>query len=164
MVEVVSDGERRLPPSLRDAVEGFRLEPGSNANAYDWYRRQAQRSGRVSFGYAMQISPHRIDVRAAKIRGAWMVRSADFKDAMAEHRAAMAERRAFTQDYRDHVLHGRPGDTLFTELGGYHLYADFHRGFSAFAKPWKDSGEWWTCNHCSGFFNDLKGSLPTLAN
>lgn len=42
---------------LRTAVARFRLEPGAPGNAYDWYRRTAQRGESLTFGDHRQLVP-----------------------------------------------------------------------------------------------------------
>jgi hypothetical protein len=64
----------RIP--LSEAIERYQREPGAAGNAYDWYRRSAQRDNQVS------IHGHRIPV--VKVGRQWMVEKADL-DASGRH-------------------------------------------------------------------------------
>ena len=100
----MNDQSEGLTLTLREAVERFRQERGSYSNAYDWYRRLAQRAGRAPIGVA--------DVRATKVGGTWMMNIVDFEAAIAEHRAVWDEMRKITEDFHNHVLHGGPDAVL----------------------------------------------------
>jgi hypothetical protein len=69
--------------SLRAAVEMFQQEPGAEQNAYDWYRRSANRCGSVSLG-GTEIPVHK--------RGrAWVIDEACLEKAIANHRSERAQ-------------------------------------------------------------------------
>jgi hypothetical protein len=135
--------------SLKEAVDQFRREPRAWSNAYDWYRRDAQRRGRVHLGRRRQLSPTAVgDLRVTKIAGKWTADAAEFNAIIEEHRAAVAELQQLTRDYDNHILHGATGSTIWTEFGGYVRARDFHRTWNTSIRPWKDYGDWWTCSHC----------------
>jgi hypothetical protein len=64
-----------------------------------------------------------------------MVDAAEFRSAIDEHRAALAERYRLTRDYRNHVLYGELGTTIYTDFGGYRVYEDFHRSWNSSVPP-----------------------------
>lgn len=124
---------------LSDAVERFRQEQGAYSNAYDWYRRDAQRTGSVHIGG--------VNIPAHKLGGAWHVAEEDLAAALDSHRKAMARRSTITQDYRNHVLHGQPGDTVEMDWGYYRIAKGFHCVSSKYDHPPADSGTWY-CTPC----------------
>jgi hypothetical protein len=104
--------------TLADAVDRYRREQGSASNAYEWYRKQAQRDGRVSLGG--------FTVSAVKVGRQWMVDAAEVERAIDAHRDRVAEQHHATDDYKAHVLRGSDGSTIQTDWGGYRISGDFH--------------------------------------
>ena len=140
-------GDRDLP--LRDAVARFRLEDRSWTNSYDWWRRNAQRGGRVDFGTPRQLAAAgSTEVRARKSAGKWMVDRADFDAALTEHRAANAELAQITRDYELRRLVVGPGKQVHTTWGGYRVLKDFHVTQKSAIPPWDGYAESWVCNQC----------------
>lgn len=134
---------------LKVAYERFRAEPGAASNAYDWYRRDAMRSGVVNFGTRRQFTPGgRAGIPASKVGGQWMVDETDFEAAIAEHRAARAELEQITADFNNRILHGEPRATVSTLFGSYTRYVDFHSTCDSHHRPWKESGVAWYCSRC----------------
>ncbi len=79
-----------------------------------------------------------------------MVDAVEFRRAVEEHHAALAEREQLTVDYRNHVLHGEPGTTVYTAFGGCRVYGDFHQSWNSSVTRWKGGAEWWICSRCWG--------------
>lgn len=108
--------------SLRDAVDRFRTERGASANAYDWWRRSAQRSGRVSFGQPRQlIAGGSTDVPVYKVGNRWIVDAGAFAAAIVEHRAGHAELRYIADAYEQRRLLVPPGRRVNTSWGHYRV-------------------------------------------
>jgi hypothetical protein len=134
---------------LRDAVERFRRERGSYGNAYEWYRKQAQRSGRVWMGEQRQlVSKGDTEIRAVKVGRTWMVNPIELEARLTEHRLEQAERQQITDDFEAHVLYGESGTVIRTSFGSYTVGRDFHTVHYDSFKPWKDAYAHWTCNGC----------------
>lgn len=125
---------------LSDAVDLYQREEDAPANVYDWYRKGAQQRGSVSIG--------RMNVPASKVSGAWFVDEGDFKDAIGAHRDRIAERKATTIDYGNHILRGSSGDWVDTDWGRYQVRNRFHLSRDRRVPPWKGSGEHWVCSSC----------------
>jgi hypothetical protein len=139
------------PPtlSLRDAVERFKSERGSWANAYEWYRKSAQRSGRVSFGNTRQlVKDTTAEVSVLKASNQWVVDEQAFEAALAEHRAALAETLAIDQAWHEHRLLVGPGQSVRTSWGGYRVAKDFHVSWSTGARQYGGGYESWYCSKC----------------
>jgi hypothetical protein len=67
---------------LKDAIERYRGEPGAVANAYGWYRKDAQRFGKVSLGGSW--------VPVRKEGGTWIIEPVELDDAMTAHRKGVS--------------------------------------------------------------------------
>jgi hypothetical protein len=135
--------------SLRDAVERFRGEPGSWPNAYEWYRKGAQRSGKVSFGNTRQLVKDRTTgVSVSRAGNRWVVDAAAFEAALAEHRAALAETLAIDQAWKDQRLVVGPGESVRTSWGGYRVAEHFHVSWLAGARQYGGGYESWFCSRC----------------
>jgi len=124
---------------LSEAVERYRQEESAVSNSYDWYRRQAQRSGEVSIGGET--------IPARKQAGAWFVSEDDLARCLVTHRRRIAERKAATIDYGNHVLRGGRGVTVETDWGRYTVRGDFHEAIADYIHPLKGNTEW-RCNRC----------------
>lgn len=125
---------------LSDAVDRYQREEDAPANRYDWYRRAAQRSGSVSIDM--------VHIPASKISGAWFVDENNFEHAIRAHRDRVAERKAATIDYNNHVMRGNLGDWIDTDWGRYQVRDQFHLAWNRNALPWKSTGESWRCSSC----------------
>jgi hypothetical protein len=126
--------------TLRDAVQRYQQEPGSWSNAYDWYRRSAQRGGTVSLGPG--------EVPTTKIGNKWYVSRADLSEALAAHRADIALLKLRTEDFHQNILHGIDGDTIYTEFGGYRRQGPFHFVWSTYERKTGRSDGAWYCSTC----------------
>jgi hypothetical protein len=124
---------------LSEAVARFRREEGAYSNAYDWYRRSAQRYGNAYIGG--------MDVPVHKERGAWYVNEEDLNRALAHHQRAVANRKAVTMDYDRHVLHGHPGVRVEMDWGYYQVADGFHCVSPKYEHPPVGSGTWY-CTPC----------------
>jgi hypothetical protein len=124
---------------LSEAVARFRQEEGAYSNAYEWYRRSAQRYGTARIGG--------VGVAVRKDRGAWYVSEADLERALASHQEAVARRQLITADYGRHVLHGRPGQTVEMDWGYYAVARGFHWVSSKYEPPPAGPGTWY-CTPC----------------
>ena len=133
--------------SLQDAVRRFQREPGSWGNSYNWFRAEAQRSGRVSLGLQPQFEAATIDVPVMKVKGRWTVDAGELEEALKVHRRALGERHQITQDLAQHVLHGEPGSRLSTDFGGYERHVDFHRVWDSVPLS-ERGGDSWICSRC----------------
>ena len=126
--------------SLRDAIARWQREERAPANAYEWYRRDAHRSGMVSIGET--------SIRATKAGGSWLVDEADLDRALVAHRERRAEVRRVTADYKAGVLHGHDGEMLETEWGGYRRRDPFHFAWSDYEVGRRRSDGTWYCSRC----------------
>lgn len=125
---------------LKDAVELFRKERGAPFNSYQWYRRAASRDGTVYFG--------RVVIPASKERGVWTIKDDDFVRAVASHRLELEKLRQMTEDLRMGIIHGKDGDTILIEGGGYQIRGGFRFQWSTYERVRKKSDGTWYCNSC----------------
>ena len=130
-------GNREIP--LQEAVQIFKAEKGAPINSYDWYRKDAQRFGRVFIGGELPV--HRVGRR-------WFVWSIDLEAAIGAHRARLKHRTEITDDYRRGVLHGKKGETIHTDFGGYHVWEPFHFVWNDYEVGRHKSDGSWLCNRC----------------
>jgi hypothetical protein len=126
--------------TLAQAVERYRSEPGASSNAYEWYRKQAHRDGRIPLGD--------VDVAAVKVGNQWTVAVTDVDDAIAAHRNRMVEQHRATADYEAHILHGHSGSRVSTDWGGYTISGDFHFAWNSYLVGTYQSDGAWYCNIC----------------
>jgi hypothetical protein len=126
--------------TLAAAVERYRNEPGAFSNAYEWYRKQAQRDGQVSLGGT--------SVATVKVRNQWMVDVVDVELALAAHRDRVARQHQVTADYEAHILHGDDRSTTATDWGGYRIRGAFHSAWNSYEVYRKKSDGSWFCNTC----------------
>jgi len=126
---------------LMDAVEVYRRGSGASQNAYDWYRQSAKRHGNVLFG--------RTTVSAFKKHGIWHVDGSEFQEALRLNRERLAETGRITEDHRKGIIHGRDGDRIETEWGGYQIRGPFRFEWSNYEAIRKKSGGRWICNACN---------------
>jgi hypothetical protein len=126
--------------SLREAVSKYQAESGAPGNAYDWYRRSAQRYGSVSIGPG--------EIATQKIKNAWHVSRADLAVAIEAHRETRALLQQRTTDFEANILHGIDGDTIYTEFGGYRRHGQFHFVWSNYDIGTKRSNGSWYCSTC----------------
>jgi len=126
--------------SLRDAIERWQREERAPANAYEWYRRDAHRSGTVWIGGT--------SIPSTKAGGTWIVDETDLDRAVAAHRERRAHVRRITDDYALGVLHGQDGGMLETDWGGYHRRDAFHFAWSDADIARRHGDGTWFCSRC----------------
>jgi hypothetical protein len=123
--------------SLRAAVDAFQQEPGAEQNAYDWYRRSANRCGSASLG-GTEVPVHK--------RGrAWVIDEAYLDRAIANLRFKRAQMLDNTEAYGRGILRGLPGDHIRTIWGGYIVKEHFHQTYRFYEDQRVRT---WICNSC----------------
>jgi hypothetical protein len=127
---------------LPEALERYRREEDAYTNSYEWYRRDAHRSGSVSVDG--------VHIPARKIGRAWSVDEDELARAIDAHRQRIAARKEATIDYSNHVLRGRGGDSIETDWGWYEIRGAFHLASyrSRRPPPFGGGDECWFCNSC----------------
>ncbi len=135
---MVSGDKDRI--SLREAVSIYQAECGAPENAYDWYRKTAQRHGCVSIGPG--------ELAAEKHENTWFVSRTDLMAAIAAHREDQALLEQRTRDFEANLLHCIDGDTIYTEFGGYRRHGQFHFVWSTHDIGTKRSNGSWYCSVC----------------
>jgi hypothetical protein len=125
----------RIP--LSEAVERYKREPGAYSNAYEWYRRSAQRGN--------EISIHGHAIPAVKVGSRWTVDEAELNTALIAMRDERALRAQRSTDYGQRVLH--PG-LVTIEGGGYQVKGAFHFLWNDAARAQHRSDGCWICNGC----------------
>jgi hypothetical protein len=144
------DDDARHSLSLRDAVAELKRHH-RGGNAYDWYRRDAQRGGRIWLGTGCQLEPggeRPVMVSARKIGGRWMVDAEGFRSALHELDRAQGELAMITAAYEDQQLLGGVGKSLRTSWGGYRVADRFHFVWNSMSIYRHDSYGIWRCNTC----------------
>jgi hypothetical protein len=116
-------------------------EKDAPSNAYDWYRKSAQRSGCVSIGG--------VEVRASKEGSVWCIDEFELTKAIRNQRAELAKTERITRDYENGIIHGKTGETIRTTWGGYEIQGKFRFVWSDFRRATKDSYGTWYCNSCN---------------
>jgi hypothetical protein len=101
--------------TLQEACERWQRETRS-ATGYGWYRRHAKYGGPLFGGHG----------RPYKTGRQWMMRADEVDLAIAAHRAEQALIVQRTEDFRNHVLHGAPGDVIRLTRGHYTVHKGFH--------------------------------------
>lgn len=126
--------------TLHEAIERWKSEPHAVANGYEWYRRDAHRSGHVYLGP--------LTIPASKAGGIWYVDDADLTRAIEARRQERAAVKRATEDLRAGVLHGADGDQIETEWGHYTRRDPFHFRYDDFEAGRRRSYGSWYCNKC----------------
>ncbi|WP_328335772.1 MULTISPECIES: hypothetical protein [unclassified Streptomyces] len=122
---------------LPKAIDRYKQEPGAPGNAYDWYRRSAQRDNKVWI--------HDRTVPVVKVGRQWMVDDGHLDAALAAMAKARALRAQRSAEYCRHVLH--PG-TVDMDGGRYRVVGAFHFVWSDMAIAVQRSNGSWVCNTC----------------
>jgi hypothetical protein len=132
--------------TLLEAVRRYKAERGTSVNKYDWYRSFAQQGDAVPLGSTL--------VKAAKVRGVWLVEAADVALAIKTHRAERAQEKRVTEDHARGVFHGKDGETFPTAWGGYSIRG----GFRIESRDGKDGGSTiYYCTGCNGRATEKRG-------
>ena len=126
---------------MRDAVKEYRNERGALSNAYDWYRRSAQRDGAVTIAD--------IRVKALKVKGTWWLERSEFDRAVRAHRSHHAHVDRMTGDHRRGIIHGRDGDAIRTNWGYYEIHGPFRFESNDVERVRRRSYGTWYCNRCN---------------
>lgn len=140
--------EPRREITLKDAVLTFKNEREAPVNAYDCYRKDASRFGKVFIGGELPV--HRRGAR-------WFARWDDLERSIASHRARLQRRRELTDDYRAHRLHGNKGETTHTDFGGHHFWEPFHFVWSDYEVGRHKSDGSLRCNRCWSYVRVTEG-------
>ena len=126
---------------LKDAIELYKKERRIPSNTYEWYRKSAQRSGTVSIGS--------LSVPAYKHKGTWHVDDKKFTEAIEHHRRGIQYLKKVTSDYAKGIIHGKDGETTYTEWGGYQIHGNFRFVWSESQRLRMKSYGTWYCNKCN---------------
>ena len=126
--------------TLKEAVEQYKQEERAVSNSYDWYRKQAQGSGKVWIGG--------IYISAVKQNGIWSISKEDLSKAINNHRESVKHLKKVTNYYEKGIIHGKDGDTISTEFGGYEIHGDFRFVWDDVQRFRKKSYGTWYCNRC----------------
>lgn len=126
--------------TLQQAVDQYKQEERAVSNSYEWYRRQAQKSGEVGIAG--------IHVPAVKLNGVWCVHRAHLSEAIDSHRESVRQRKQMTEDYRKGIIHGKDGDAIRTDFGGYEIHGDFRFVWDDVQRYRKKSYGIWYCGKC----------------
>lgn len=133
--------EKTKELELRDAVQLYRKEERVSLNSYEWYRKSAKQYGEVSIGVT--------NVPAYKHGGIWHVDGKKFAEAIKRHREVIKRLKQVTADYAKGIIHGKEGDVVYTEWGGYEIHEDFRFVWSDYELARKKSYGTWYCNKCN---------------
>lgn len=126
---------------LKNAIELYEQEERVPSNSYEWYRKLAQRNGKVLIGS--------IDVPAYKHKGIWYVDDKKLAEAIKHHREAIEYLKQMTTDYANGIIHGKDGDIVSTEWGGYKIQGTFRFVWSDYEIARMKSDGRWYCNKCN---------------
>lgn len=126
--------------TLKEVVERYKQEERASSNSYNWYRKQAQRSGKVQIGG--------INIPAIKQGGIWYVARDELAEALNHHRQSVKQLKQLTEDYGKGIIHSKDGDTIRTERGGYEIHGDFHFVWDYVQRYRKKSYGTWYCKKC----------------
>lgn len=126
---------------LRNAVELYKKEERTPLNSYEWYRKSAQRYGTVSIGGT--------NVPAYKLRGVWYIDGKIFDELIKKHRKIIKRLKQVTTDYSKGIIHGKNGDVVNTESGGYKIDGEFRFVWSDYELARMRSSGTWYCNKCN---------------
>lgn len=126
--------------TLKEAVRQYKQEERAVSNSYDWYRKRAGKSGKVWMGD--------INISAVKQNGIWYVNRNDFSRAINSHRESIRCVKQVTEDYENGIIHGKDGDTIKTEWGGYEIHKEFRFAWNDVERYRRRSHGMWYCNIC----------------
>jgi len=126
---------------LKDAVQLYHNEIKTPSNSYEWYRKSAQRNGCVPI--------HNTDVPAFKQDGIWCVNDKKFAEAIKQHHKAIKNLKQVTADYDKGIIHGKNGDIIHTEWGGYEIHGGFRFEWSDYKRDRMKSNGTWYHNRCN---------------
>ena len=124
---------------LKNAIELY--EP----NSYERYRKLAKLEDRVPIG--------RINVSVYKEKGIWCIDSKEFHEALRQDQVEKKKhsdiKKQNTADYAKGIIHGKDGDILEIEGGGYKIRGEFRFVWSDYEQARNKSSGTWYCNKCN---------------
>jgi hypothetical protein len=127
--------------TLKSAVAIWQRQVGADRNSYDWYRRSAHLRGQVTFGGSA--------LSVWKNGKGWWVADSDVASAMQTHSDDRAQLAQNTFDVRRGIVHGKDGDVVALEGGGYQVRGSFRFVWNDQARILKESHGCWFCNACN---------------
>ena len=130
---------------LKEAIEIYKKMKRAPSNAYDWYRRSAKSYGKVSIG--------RKEIDAVKISNQWNIDDGAFKEAIKSHKKRIELEKKYAEDYSKGIYHGKVGQEIIFEGGGYKNYNGFIYVWSNFQRLRKKSDGKWRCRQCGSIAN-----------
>ncbi len=126
---------------LKEAIQTYLKEEKAISNSYDWYRKRAQEHGEVSMGES--------NIQVFKQKGVWYINENDFIKAIEAHRKAIEHLKQITADHDNGIIHGKDGDIVYMEGGGYKIHGNFRFAWSDFQRCRMKSDGTWHCNRCN---------------
>lgn len=127
--------------TLAEAIETYKKEEHAPVNSYHWYRRSARSSGKVHIGNT--------DIPSFKKGKCWYVEIRAFQEAIKKHGEENAYRKQVTEDLAKGIIHGKPGEVIRTEWGGYAHHGQFRFVWSDYEGYRGKSNGTWYCNVCN---------------
>lgn len=127
--------------TLAEAIERARNRGVISGGSFEWFRKQAAKSGRVHIAEGTVI--------AFKRGRRWMVAEPQLEEAIVRaegHKNAKNEsERQAGEDYVARILNPKGARTSW---GGYRVHGDFHFVWSDYERMRQRSDGGWTCNRC----------------
>lgn len=127
--------------SLKQAIQLFKKERHAPGNSYEWYRKQAQQNGKVLIGD--------ISIPVFKDKGIWFVDPEGFASTIKQHHKKLELIKQNTEDYKKGIIHGKNGDIIEIEGGGYKISENFRFEWSDYERARGKSDGMWYCNNCN---------------
>lgn len=135
--------------TLRQAIQEYKREDEVPANVYSWYRTSAMRNGRVHIGT--------IFIKAKKIKNTWCVKFNDVKRAIKSHRNEIEHIKQMTEDFKNHIFHGKDGEQIKTEWGFYEKRGPFRYLFHNLRAYRMRKPDAWYCISCECYCGEDEG-------
>jgi rubrerythrin len=126
---------------LKNAIEIYKKEEKAVSNAYDWYRKSAQKHENISIGD--------LQIRAFKIGREWHVDDNEFNKAIAKHRHSLSVIKENTKAFENGTLKGKTGETIKIESGSVSFSKDFMFESSDYHRLRGKSNGTWYCIRCN---------------
>lgn len=126
---------------LKEAINLYSKEESTPSNSYEWYRKSAQQEGRVLIG--------NFNVPVYKKKGSWYVNKKEFDKAILQHNEKIKLKKQVTLDHANGIIHGKDGDIIDMEWGGYQIRRDFRFEWSDYERYRNKSDGTWYCNKCN---------------
>jgi hypothetical protein len=126
---------------LKQAIETLKKERRYPSNSYEWYRKDAKKRKRVMLGD--------VDAPVFLDRGTWCIEDGVFSMAIKKHREHLGLIEKNTKDLARRIIHGKDGDTVETEMGGYAIHGKFRFVWNDYEVARHKSEGTWFCNKCN---------------